>query len=80
MRVSFDQNSNIKTPINKQIFFKTISEVFKMAICQVCHGEGTVAYPCSHENKTDDDLQCPDCGGDGFVEIECDNCNGTGEV
>jgi len=44
-------------------------------ICESCHGTGV--FP---SKLKENEIQCPDCGGDGIKTVECKYCQGTGEV
>ena len=40
--------------------------------CHICEGD-------PHEYYGDDD-ECPECGGNGWIEKECPVCEGKGEA
>lgn len=65
----------------------------KTVVCDVCEGskkcpscDGSGRYPCYSCNQTGEcsycggsgEEDCDDCDGDGYIEIDCRACNGTG--
>ncbi|MDO6765204.1 hypothetical protein [Agarivorans sp. 1_MG-2023] len=56
-----------------------------MTNCNRCDDSGVIAVTCRscHGNPAitndEDDIDCSTCGGDGYEEAPCPECNGSGE-
>lgn len=49
--------------------------------CPRCKGKGEI--PCPMDYGDDDERHpsnCPGCGGDPNVRVECPDCEGTGKI